>query len=161
MLSINPLGLAVLRLLSAIIWGLAGMGALAHPEEGQKAQNIRLFKPLAEKGDAMAQFNLAVLYATGHGVHHDDREAVKWFRRSAEQGVVHAQQWLGKHYAEGRGVKRDAITAHMWFSLAAAKGNEAAAKARDELVKKMPSGQIAEAQKRAEQCAARQYRNCA
>ena len=37
----------------------------------------------AEAGQAIAQYNLGVLYATGQGVPQDDVEAVKWHRQAA------------------------------------------------------------------------------
>jgi len=36
----------------------------------------------AEQGEAAAQFNLGLMYATGQGVPQDDAEAAKWFRRA-------------------------------------------------------------------------------
>jgi hypothetical protein len=38
----------------------------------------------AEQGDAVAQNNLGVMYATGAGVPEDDAESVRWYRLAAE-----------------------------------------------------------------------------
>jgi uncharacterized protein len=67
----------------------------------------KLFLPLAEQGDADAQFNLGVMYDEGEGVPQDDKEAVKWWRLSAEQGDASSQFMLGLMYEEGLGVPQD------------------------------------------------------
>ena len=133
---------------------------LAHREEGDITQSARQFRPLAEQGNAMAQYNLGVLYATGQGVKRDYREAAKWYRRSAAQGVVHAQHKLGNLHLQGLGVPRNLELAHLWHSVAAAQGHADAALVRDKLAQSMSREQIAEAEKRAAQCKQRQYRDC-
>ncbi len=45
-------------------------------------------KPLAEQGNASAQYNLALMYDNGKGVLKDYKEAVKWYRKAAEQGTL-------------------------------------------------------------------------
>ena len=72
----------------------------------------------AERGDAVAQYNLGVMYAEGRGVPLDDREAVRWYRLAAEQGDVVAQVNLAVMYVDGRGVSADNVVAHMWLDLA-------------------------------------------
>ena len=49
----------------------------------------------AEQGDAEAQYNLGVMYATGAGVPQDNGEAVRWYRLAADQGLAAAQFNLG------------------------------------------------------------------
>ena len=48
----------------------------------------------AEKGNAEAQFNLAMRYATGRDVPRDKSLAVYWLRKAAGQGLVQAQSQL-------------------------------------------------------------------
>ena len=62
----------------------------------------------AEKGDAVAQFTLGVVYGDGVGVAKDEAEAVKWWRKAAEQNHSLAQCWLGVCHARGQGVVKDA-----------------------------------------------------
>ena len=64
----------------------------------------KLFLPLAEQGDADAQFNLGVMYDEGDGVPQDYKEAFKWYRLAAEQGDAFAQFELGVMYDERLGV---------------------------------------------------------
>ena len=50
------------------------------------ATAVRLIRPLAEQGDANAQYNLGVLYDNGLGVPQDKVRAYMWFALSAAQG---------------------------------------------------------------------------
>ena len=54
----------------------------------------------------------------------------------------------------------DDVRAHMWFNLAAAKGNAGSVKNRDQATKMMTPLQIAEAQKLARECQARNFKGC-
>ena len=83
---------------------------------------FKLWLPLAEQGDATAQFNLGVMYNKGQGVKQDDVEAVKWYRKAAKQGEASAQFNLGSMYADGRGVKQDYVEAVKWYRKAAEQG---------------------------------------
>jgi hypothetical protein len=86
--------------------------------------------PLAELGDAEAQFNLGVLYDEGAGVERDLATAADWYRKAATQGFIDAQTNLGIMYYHGLGVDRDHELAAHWFRLAADQGD---AEARDYL----------------------------
>jgi len=59
---------------------------------------LRITRPLADKGEAWAQFNLGVIYANGQGVPQDYVEAIKWYRLAAAQGNVNARYNLGVIY---------------------------------------------------------------
>ncbi|MGA7386653.1 MAG: hypothetical protein WBW99_01830 [Pseudolabrys sp.] len=50
------------------------------------ATAVRLIRPLAEQGDANAQYNLGVFYDNGLGVPQDKVRAYMWFNLSAAQG---------------------------------------------------------------------------
>jgi hypothetical protein len=82
--------------------------------------------PGRRQGDASAQNNLGVMYATGQGVPQDDAEAVRWYALAAEQGHALAQYNLGGMYSSGRGVARDSVRSYMWMLLAADAGDPAA-----------------------------------
>jgi hypothetical protein len=124
---------------------------LAAYKRGDYTTALCLWKPLAEQGDAQAQFNLGLRYDRGRGVPQDDAEAAKWYREAAEQGDATAQVNLGAMYAKGRGVPQDYVQAHMWFNLTAARFSEKdlrekAVAARDRVAAKMTPEKIAEAQ---------------
>lgn len=76
---------------------------------------MKLLRPLAEQGDAGAEYNLGVMYGKGQGVQKDLAEAVKWYRLAAAQGVGAAQSNLGQLYANGQGVSQDYVEAAKWL----------------------------------------------
>jgi|APSaa5957512535_1039671.scaffolds.fasta_scaffold41823_2 TPR repeat protein len=92
-------------------------------QSGDYATALREWTPLAEQGDADAQFTLGYLYKNGEGVPQDYETAVKWYTLAAEQGEAYAQFNLGLMYAKGTGVPQDYKTAVKWYRLAAAQGN--------------------------------------
>jgi len=124
----------------------AGMDA---KNRGDFAKALREWRPLADEGDARAQFYLGMLYENGDGVPEDYGKAREWYEKSAAQGDANAQFYLGLMCAFGRGTSLDLVQAHMWYSLAAGNGHARAALHRNDLAKEMKPAQIAEAQKRA------------
>jgi uncharacterized protein len=150
--------LAVLMVLIAAVLVLAAGCAGPNYQKGLKnykpenaAQAVMELKPLAEQGNAEAQFRLGSLYYQGLGLPQDYREAATWFRKAAEQQYVYAQVTLGTIYAEGvQGVfEKDYPQALMWFIFAGAQGDMEAIELRDVLAARMTPAQIAEAQKMA------------
>ena len=59
------------------------------------AAAVTIWRPLAEKGDADAQFNLGQAYRLGRGVPLSLTAAQSWFERAADSGHVDAQTTLG------------------------------------------------------------------
>lgn len=59
------------------------------------ADAVAIWRPLAEKGDPDAAFNLGQAYRLGRGVPTNLAVAKTWFERSAEKGHVDAQTTLG------------------------------------------------------------------
>jgi TPR repeat protein len=113
-----------------------------------------IFKSLAKRGDAGAQFRLGEMYKNGQGVPRNDAEALKWFRRAADQGHAGAQNSLGIVYTLGQGVPVDYVLAYMWYSIAASNYTEAterggAARNMDAIIHMMTPGQVQQAQKKA------------
>ena len=90
---------------------------------GDYATALQEFRPLAEQGDANAQFNLGFMYDNGKGVPENDAEAAKWHRKAAEQGDVMAQYSLGGMYFRGEGVSQNFTEAVKWFRKAAEQGD--------------------------------------
>ena len=93
-------------------------------DRGDFAMALREFRTLAGRGNAAAQFNLAIIYDYGHGVGSDYARAMKWYRRAAEQGFAAAQFNLGIMYDYGQGVPaEDYAAAVKWYRMAAEQGN--------------------------------------
>ena len=85
-------------------------------------ESIEELRAKAEAGNAIAQFNLGVMYASGQGVPQDDAEAVRWYQLAADQGHAKAQNNLGIMYANGTGIPQDDAEAVRWLQLAADQG---------------------------------------
>jgi TPR repeat protein len=93
--------------MNRLLLGLA-IGALAVPaaaqsvhagieawQKGDATGAVAIWKPLAEKGDADAAFNLGQAYRLGKGVALDLAQSQGWFERAARKGHVDAQTTLG------------------------------------------------------------------
>jgi len=96
--------------------------AEAAHDRGDFATAYRLWRPLAEQGDAIAQYNLGLLYDNGQGVLQDYADARDWYLKAAEQGLAQAQFKFGLLYHVGRGVPQDYAAAVSWYRKAAEQG---------------------------------------
>ena len=161
MLRIISLAIALFVLPAVSASGQDFDKGLTAAQSGDYATALREWTPLAEQGNAAAQTNLGVMYDNGQGVPQDYAAAVRWYRLAAEQGYAAAQSNLGTMYSFGTGVLQDYVRAHMWYNIAGSSGgNEIASKNRDIAAKKMSPSQIAEAQKLARDCVAKNYKGC-
>ena len=121
------------------------------------------YEKAAAQGDAGAQYILGVLYDDGQGVPQDYVKARQWWEKAAAQGDAKAQFNLGGMYYFGYGVPQDYVRAYMWLNLAAADSIGVALKftdMRDEVARRMTPAQIAEGQRLANRCQARQFKSC-
>ncbi len=92
-------------------------------DRGDYVTALREWRPLAEQGDAGAQFNLGLLYDMGRGVPQNYAEAAKWYWLAADGGYDKAQFNLALMYNNGTGVTQDYAEAMKWFRLAAEQGD--------------------------------------
>jgi hypothetical protein len=60
-------------------------------QSGDYATALREWQPLAEQGNADAQYELGWMYRSGKGVPQDYKTAFKWYTLAAEQGHAAAQ----------------------------------------------------------------------
>lgn len=100
-----------------------GMQAGQGGPERDVERGVALFRPLAESGDARAQWRLGWAYEMGSGVERDAETAYRWYQPAAEQGFMPAKQTLGKLYLEGRGTEQNADRAYRLLR-DAAEGNQ-------------------------------------
>jgi len=119
---------AVATLIIAV--GFAASVAAGPFEDGQAADNrgdyataMRLWRPLANQGNAAAQYELGRMYGHGKGVPVDPDAWRSWWRRAADGGYAEAQISLGGMYATGTGVPLDLTAAMRWYRKAADQGN--------------------------------------
>ena len=122
---------------------------------------LKLFRPLAEKGNALAQYNIALMHRMGLGVTKDQKEAKKWSRLAAKQGNADAQVMLGSIYAKADGGESaDVSRAYMWYEVAAEQGNAEAKKELAVISKELTPQQISDARAQAEKCKASKFEGC-
>lgn len=57
---------------------------------GDYAKALEIWRPMAEEGDARAQFNVGLIYDEGLGVERDREKAREWWSMAAEQGLLTA-----------------------------------------------------------------------
>ena len=100
--------------------------AVTEYNAGHYSEVLRLLQPLAEQGDAEAQYKLGLMYANGQGVAQDYQQAFSWFQKSANQGYDVAQYKLGEIYEQGQGVTQDYQQAIVWYQKAAVQGYDVA-----------------------------------
>ena len=63
-------------------------------------------------------------------------------------------------HGTGQGTPQDYVRAHMWLNLAGSRGSKAAGEQRDGYAKLMTPQQVAQAQKMASDCLAKNFKNC-
>ncbi len=78
-------------------------------QRGDYATALRIFRQLADQGNARAQFVLGYMYSKGQGVPRDYAEAVRWYRKAADQNHAIAQYNLWAMYHTGQGVTRRSV----------------------------------------------------
>jgi TPR repeat protein len=107
-------------------WTILGGGYQSYLKGDYQAAYAE-WLPLAELGDAEAQYNLGVMFDQGASVERDLAKAASWYRKAAEQGFRDAQTNLGMMYYQGEGVPTDHSEASRWFQLAVNNGDTEAA----------------------------------
>jgi TPR repeat protein len=122
----------------AVLLAMTGAAVAGQLEDGQAAikrhdyaNAMRLLEPLAEQGNADAQYEVAKMYARSdvadipgdYGFHFDSAKALKFFKLAAMQGHVLAMVALSEAYIHGWwGTKRDPVEGGKWQLMAAEKG---------------------------------------
>ena len=105
MAPITPI--ALLALLALLVfpqyaWGdyVSGKRAFDH---GRYSLAAEILNPLAEGGNAFAQYAMGFMFEKGKGLPQDFFMAVRWYRKAAKQGFAEAQHNLGTLYGHGQG----------------------------------------------------------
>ena len=99
---------------------------LAAYDKAQYATALEQLTPLAEKGNAKAQYRLGKMFNLGQGLPPDKKEAAKWFHLAAQQGLAEAQGALGYLCLVGEGVSQNSDLALEWTRKAAEQGDATA-----------------------------------
>ncbi len=127
----------VISMRSVLFFILAGLLLVASPhlqagplgdglrafEAGDYQRALALWKPLAEKNDPDALYNIGLLYMKGLGVKQDYRAAKQWFKQAAKYGSVDAAYNLGVMYKQRRFGYPSSKDALYWWRQAAERGH--------------------------------------
>ena len=124
------------RLFVFVFLAWAGPALAGGPEDGLAAYNagdyataLRLCRPLAEQGDAQAQYLLGRMHEKGRGVDRDFSAAARWYRMAAERNHHESQYRLAVAYAYGLGdLAQDDAQAIAWLRRSAEGGYKKAQK---------------------------------
>lgn len=103
--------------------------ALAAYQIGNYKEAARQFRPLADDGDAEAQYYLGYMYEKGQGVAKDQVLMRKWYQRAADAGNAKAQYKVAVGYAFGlAGLPQSDEDAAKWLRQSAENGYKRAQK---------------------------------
>ncbi len=111
------LGLALCAV-AAGAWAQSYQDGMRAYEAGEYAKARNIWLPLAEGGEATAQYSLGKLLEKGGGeIKQDYPQAADWYRKAAAQGIAAAQNNLGLMFAQGLGVPLDTgRAAQLWLA---------------------------------------------
>ena len=95
-------------------------------ESKQFTTATRMLAPLAEQGNAEAQYRMAIMAQNGLGMVENQLLAYRYMKEAAEAGMGLAQHGLGFMFMQGECVEQNAAKALEWFSRAADQGLQGA-----------------------------------
>ena len=111
-------------------------------KKGDFKKAAEIFIPKAEKGDAVAQLNIAFMYYCGLHLEKNHKKALGWYLKAANQNNKDAQISIGTMFENGEGTKRNLAKAYFWYSLAEKQGDKDAKKLRRDLGRSFSSTQL-------------------
>ncbi|MCE4558220.1 tetratricopeptide repeat protein [Pelomonas cellulosilytica] len=97
--------------------------ALTAYDEGRMKAAARGFTASAARGEALGQFNLAMMHLRRELPRASDAKAWDLLQRAAAQQLAHAENALGEMIEQGRHGAVDKVTACDWFERAAGHGH--------------------------------------
>ena len=90
-------------------------GEYVAQDRADQMSALRVWLPLAQDGDKVAQTYVGEIYEKGLGTPPNYAAAAQWYRKAAEQGSTRAQINLGFLYERGLGVPKDPRQALDWY----------------------------------------------
>lgn len=112
-----------LKAASVLPEAAVALGFIAETVEDNEAQALNEYEKAALKGDALGQYNLALMYLYGKGIPVNYSKAKELLAEAANQGIPEAMNQLGAIYFNGLGISRDTQQALAWYQKAAGLGN--------------------------------------
>jgi hypothetical protein len=76
-----------------------------------------LYKPIAEQGNAEAQYRLGWMYLYGLGTMQSYPDAIDWLTKGANQGDPEASHKVAEMYDFGYGVEKNKMLSYMWYAI--------------------------------------------
>jgi TPR repeat protein len=101
------------------------IGQMAEKQGGFDKQHLMLLTPVAERGNAEAQYVMAMVLCypewrkQGSGISQDKTAAHAWFLKAAKQGHSYAAAEAAKDFFYGDGTTQDHDQALRWYEAAA------------------------------------------
>ncbi len=89
---------------------------------------VKLYRALAIKGDAEAQYLYSSMLRSGRGIKKNDKNSFEWARKAAIQNNVKAQYTFGNMLQTGFTTEIDEASAKFWYEKAAKQGHQRAKK---------------------------------
>jgi len=84
-------------------------------DRASQASTLKVWLPLAQRGDAEAQTYVGEAYEKGYGLSPDNGAAAAWYLKAAEQGFPRAAIDLGNLFEQGLGLEKDPEMAKYWY----------------------------------------------
>ena len=91
-------------------------------ESEVETSEIRDLLQKANKGNSIAQCNLATLYYEGEKIEQSYSKAFYWYKKAAQQGYAKAQFYLGLQYERAEGISYSLSDAIYWYKKALGNG---------------------------------------
>jgi len=118
-----PLIAGALLLAATVAQAASLSDALTAYDQGDLKAAAKGFAESARRGDALAQFNLAMMNLRKELPGASDAKAWQWLQRAAAQNLALAENALGEMIEQGRHGRPDPKAACGWFERAAEQGN--------------------------------------
>lgn len=99
------------------------LGFIYETVDDNYSDALKSYEAASEQGDALGEYNLALMYEYGKGVPVDYQKAKALFTSAADKGVDEAMNQLGGMYFYGWGQPRNTQQALSWYKKAAELGN--------------------------------------
>jgi hypothetical protein len=113
-------------IVAALTWALwpgALERGLKARQRGDYAVAMTALRPLADGGNASAQFAVGQMVSAGQGAQQNTVAAIEWFLKAAARQHGAAAVELGDRFARGDGVQSSPAEALQWYRRAAAAGD--------------------------------------
>lgn len=105
---------------------LPSFTALAYEGDYVWEEKFKEALPLANSGNAEAQYDIGEMYERGRGVNRNMMQAFQWYLKAATQGSTKGEFHAGLCYLKGEGVEKNLDEALKWLQKSADKNYERA-----------------------------------